>query len=122
MKSSSGPADVGAYIARCPKELRGKLRTLRATIKKAAPTAEERLSYGMPYYHYHGRLAYFKPAKAHIGLYIPPPVIQDHAKDLIAYGTSRATIRLPLNRKLPVGLIRKLIRARMKVNEARLKK
>ena len=112
--------DVDEYIANAPEEMRGKLQEIRAVIRKAAPNAEERISYGMPYYGYKGRLAYFAYAKGHIGFYIPPPVIEEHEKELKAYGTSTATVRFPLNEKLPVRLIKKLVKARMiKNDEAR---
>ena len=111
------PKDVDAYIAAAPKEVQGKLKELRAVIRKTAPKAEERISYGMPYYAYEGRLAYFAVFKEHIGLYIPTPVIEEHKKELREYETSAATVRLPLDQKLPVALIRKLVRARVKKNE-----
>ncbi len=109
--------DVDAYIARAPKEVQGKLRELRVAIKKAAPAAAERISYGMPYYAYKGRLAYFALAKAHIGLYLPTPSIEEHKKELADYETFQATVRFPLDKKLPVALIKKLVKARMKKNE-----
>lgn len=112
------PKDVDAYIATAPKEVRGKLEELRAVIRKTAPAAVERISYGMPYYHYRGRLAYFSFWKAHIGMYLPTPTIAEHERELAAYQTTKATIRFPLEQKLPVALIRKLIKARMKTNEA----
>jgi uncharacterized protein YdhG (YjbR/CyaY superfamily) len=65
------PKDVDAYIAAAPKEVQGKLVELWAAIREVAPTVVERISYGMPYYDYKGRLVYFRLAKAHIGLYIP---------------------------------------------------
>jgi uncharacterized protein YdhG (YjbR/CyaY superfamily) len=112
--------DVDSYIAGAPKEVQGKLRKLRKAIKEAAPTAEERISYGMPYYHYKGRLVYFGIAKAHIGLYIPTPVIEEHRKELGEYSTSdAATVRFPLDKKLPVALIKKLVKVRMKLNDAK---
>jgi uncharacterized protein YdhG (YjbR/CyaY superfamily) len=110
---------VDAYIAGAPKAVQGKLKTLRAAIRETAPDAEERISYGMPYYGHKGRLAYFQLSKNHIGLYIPPPVIQEHKIELEGYGTATATIRFPLDKKLPVALIKKLIKARMKKNEAK---
>lgn len=110
---------VDEYIARAPKEVRGKLKDIRAAIKSAAPKAEERISYGMPYYDYNGRVAYFRLAKAHIGLYIPPPVIEEHKSELKGYGTTKATIRLPLEAMLPIALIKKLVKARVKWNEAK---
>ncbi len=113
------PKDVDEYIALAPKEVQGKLRELRAAIKEMAPTAVERISYGMPYYHYKGRLVYFAHAKAHIGLYIPTPVIEEHKKELADYETAKGTVRFPLDRKLPIPLIKKLVKTRVKKNEAK---
>ncbi|MDQ2937466.1 MAG: DUF1801 domain-containing protein [Acidobacteriota bacterium] len=122
MKKTPKPKDVDAYIAAAPKEVRAKLKELRAVIRMTAPTAMERMSYGMPYYDYKGRLAYFSNWKSHIGLYIPTPIIEEHEKELAAYETTKATVRLPLDKKLPVALIRKLVKAQLKKNEARKKK
>ena len=111
--------DVDSYISTAPKHMQPKLKQIRSIIKKIAPKAQEKTSYGMPYYGYNGRLAYFAYAKAHIGLYIPPPVIKDYKKYLKAYQTSKATVRFPLDEPLPIVLIKKLIKARMKLNEAK---
>ena len=119
MGKTERPKDVNAYIAMTPREARGKLRELRKAIRAAAPGAEERISYGMPYYAYKGRLAYFRFWKNHIGLYIPTPVIEEHRRDLQGYDASGATLRLPGGKRLPVALIKKLIRARVKKNERR---
>ncbi len=113
------PKDVGEYIASAPKEVRGKLRELRTAIRRVAPGAEERISYGMPYYSYKGRLAYFALAKEHIGLYIPSPVIEEHKKELKSYSTAKGTVRFPLDEKLPIALIKELVRERMKKNETK---
>jgi uncharacterized protein YdhG (YjbR/CyaY superfamily) len=109
--------DVQEYIATAPKQIQGKLEQLRAIILDVVPEAEEKVSYGMPYYGYKGRLAYFAYAKKHIGLYIPPPVIADHKKELETYVTAVATVQFPLDQQLPVSLIKKLIKARAKINE-----
>jgi uncharacterized protein YdhG (YjbR/CyaY superfamily) len=120
MERAKRPPDgVDAYIAAAPKNSRQKLKEIRAAIKTTAPAAEERLSYGIPYYHYNGRLAYFAHWKAHVAIYLPTPVIEKHKNLLKAYETSKATIRFPLNRKLPIALIKKLVRSRMKTNESR---
>ena len=111
------PKNVDDYIANTPKESQGKLEELRSTIKKAAPSAEESISYGMPYYSYKGRLAYFQLWKHHIGLYIPSPILQEFKEQLKDYQTSMATVRFPLDQKLPVSLIDKLIKARLQKNE-----
>jgi uncharacterized protein YdhG (YjbR/CyaY superfamily) len=111
------PKDVDEYIAGAPKEAQTKLKELRAAIREAAPTAVERISYGMPYYDYKGRLVYFRLAKAHIGLYVPTPVIEEHTSELADYETAKATVRFPLDKRLPITLIKKLVKARMKKNE-----
>lgn len=113
---------VGEYVRGAPKEVRGKLLQLRKLIKAVAPKAEERISYGIPYYGYKGRLAYFQYATSHIGLYIPPPVIQQHERELKSYETATATVRFPLGKALPVALIRKLIKARLAINEQKAKR
>lgn len=109
--------DVDEYIRNAPKDLQSKLKELRAVIKKMAPYANEKLSYGMPYYGYKGRLAYFAYAKNHIGLYITPPVLEEHKKELEGYETATATVRFPLDEKLPIALIKKLVKARVKKND-----
>lgn len=107
--------DVDEYIALAPKEVQDKLKEFRATIKTAAPSAQERISYGMPYYYYKGRLVYF-------GLYIPIPVVEEHKSELKGYETTKATVRFPLDKKLPVMLIKKLIKVRVKKNNETEKK
>jgi uncharacterized protein YdhG (YjbR/CyaY superfamily) len=91
-------------------------------ISKSTPPligAQERISYGIPYYYYKGRLVYFGLSKKHIGLYIPTPVVEEHKSELKGYETSKATIRFPLNKKLPVSLIKVRIK---KNDEAERKK
>jgi len=112
---------VDAYIAKAPKESREKLTELRTIITSVAPEAQERLSYGMPYYDYHGRLAYFAAHVHHIGLYIPPPVIEEHKKNLKHYETTKATVRFPIDKPLPVTVIKGLIKTRMKKNRTMVK-
>ncbi len=112
--------NVNEYIAKAPKDVRSKLIELRTLIKQLAPKAEEQISYGMPSYEYKGRLVYFAAMRGYIGLYIPPPIIAQHAKELQLYVTTKSAIHLPTN-KLPVALIKKLIKARMKHNESKVK-
>ena len=108
---------VDEYIASAPKEVQGKLKELRKVIKDCAPEAIEKISYGMPYYGYKGRLAYFSYFKTHIGLYIMPKVLKDFEEEIKEYRTGRATLRMELNKKLPIPLIKKLIKAGVKKNE-----
>lgn len=116
------PRSVEEYISSVPREAQLKLRALRDIIRSVAPEAGERISYGIPYYGYHGRLAYFRLSKSHIGLYLAPVVIEQHTKELAKYKTAKATARFPLNEDLPDALIRKLIKAGMRINEHVAKK
>jgi uncharacterized protein YdhG (YjbR/CyaY superfamily) len=111
------PKSVDEYIKNAPENLQDRLKEIRKAIKEAAPEALEKLSYSMPYYGYKGRLAYFSYAKSHIGLYIPPPVIEEHQKELKNYSTAKATVRLPNDKELPIALIKRLVKARVKKND-----
>ena len=107
------------YISAAPEEARAKLEEVRAAIREVAPTAKEGISYRIPFYDYKGRLAWFGLQKRHVGLYIRPPVIEEHEKDLAGYGTTMSAVHLPLDEEVPVALVKKLVRARMKKNEER---
>jgi uncharacterized protein YdhG (YjbR/CyaY superfamily) len=109
---------VDAYIATAPKEVQARLRQFRAIIREVAPTAVESISYQMPFYDYKGRLAWFGLAKAHIGFYLRPPVIEEHRKELADFATTKSAVHFPLDEKIPVSLVRRLVKARMKKNEA----
>ncbi|HYB45556.1 MAG TPA: DUF1801 domain-containing protein, partial [Nitrososphaerales archaeon] len=74
--------------------------------------------YRIPFYGYKGRLAYFGLQKNYISLYLRPPVIAEHKRELAGYVTTKSAVHLPLNREIPVSLVKKLVRARMKKNEA----
>ncbi len=114
--------NVDEYITLAPKAVQGKLKEFRKIIQESAPNALEKISYGMPYYGYKGRLAYFAYFKKHIGLYISPPIVEEHKSKLRDYETAKATVRFPLNKKLPGALIKKLIKARIKKNDEAEKK
>lgn len=102
---------VEDYIAAAPSDVQGRLRQLRECIRATAPEAEERTSYGMPYYRYKGRpLVYFGLWKKHIGLYaLATPVLQAH--ELQGYVMEKGTIQLPLREELPLALVISLITA-----------
>jgi uncharacterized protein YdhG (YjbR/CyaY superfamily) len=73
----------------------------------------------MAYYSYKGRLAWFGLHTTHIGLYLRPPVLQEHESELTGYQTTKSALHLPLNNKIPVTLLKKLVRAAMKKNETK---
>ena len=115
------PTTVDGYIAAAPKEARSMLKQLRAAIRSAVPAAEEKLSYGMPYYFHHGRLAYFAAFREHVSYYVMPgkATTDRYAVRIEPYKMGKATLRFPLGTAIPIGLIKSLVRARAKENEAK---
>jgi uncharacterized protein YdhG (YjbR/CyaY superfamily) len=114
-------AQVDSYIAAAPVPAQPILRQLRDVIRAAAPTAEERISYGMPSYEHHGRLVYFAAFKNHVGLYAIGQEHDSYVKELSGYLTGRSTARFPIGQPLPVASIRKVVQARVKENESQAK-
>jgi uncharacterized protein YdhG (YjbR/CyaY superfamily) len=113
----SGSEEIDAYIAAAPSAAQPHLRALRRIIREEAPKAEEVISYRMPAYAYLGRLMYFAAFKSHVGLY--PVGNADKHLGMARYMTGRGTYRFPLAEPLPEAEIRKLVRSRVKENEAR---
>jgi len=110
--------DVDDYIAAAPEETRARLVQLHKVIKAAMPKADESISYGMPFYKYRGARVSFAVFKNHIGLFGVSSVIEEHRQELAAFRrTAKGSIHFPLDKPLPVVLIRKLVKARIK-NEA----
>ena len=104
---------VEDYIAAAPADVQGRLLQLRECIRATAPEAEERVSYGMPYYRYQGRpLVYFGLWKKHIGLYaLSSTVLEAHQRELQGYVMEKGTIQLPLKEDLPLALVTSLLAA-----------
>ena len=115
----TGKQQVDAYITAAPKPARPMLRELRRIIRSTVPSAVESLSYRMPYYSYHGRLVYFAAHREHVSLYAWGSAMAELEKEVAKYQSSKSTLRFPFGTRVPVALIRRLIRARAKANEAR---
>jgi len=108
--------DIGHYIAGYPKDVQIALRKMRATIKKAAPKATEAISYGIPTFKLEGNLVHFGGFKTHIGFFPGSSGVKAFQKELSAYDTSKGTVRFPLGEPLPLALIGKIVRLRVKEN------
>ena len=107
--------DVTAYLARAPKEVRAKLEQMRAAIKQAAPNATEYISYGIPAYKYEKPFIGFAPMKNHIGLYpFSGSFVSAHQEELTGYATSKGAIRIPFDMPLAIGLIKRIVKLRIK--------
>ncbi|MES2223480.1 MAG: DUF1801 domain-containing protein [Patescibacteria group bacterium] len=116
------------YIKSAPKEIREILIKIRTAIKAATPGATERTDYfqmpGYSYegYDYDGMFVWFSFKKDCVRLHVRPPVIQDHKVELAQYATTKAIVIFPLNKKIPITLVKKLTKASLKVMKSKAKK
>jgi uncharacterized protein YdhG (YjbR/CyaY superfamily) len=113
--------NVDDYISRAPEEVRPKLEQIRQIIKKAAPGAEEAISYSMPAFKLNGVLVYFAAFKNHIGFFPTGAGVSHFKKELETYHTSKGTIRLPHDKPIPIALIEKIVKFRVKENQDKKK-
>jgi uncharacterized protein YdhG (YjbR/CyaY superfamily) len=115
------PKDVDDYIAHFPGSTQKLLSKVRATIKKAAPDAEEVISYQMPAYKYRGMLVFFAGYEKHIGFYPAPSGIEAFKKELSLFKGAKGSVQFPLDQPLPLKLITKIVLYRVKQNLAKAK-
>lgn len=114
---------VDEYISAFPVDVQKKLEQMRAAIIKAAPNAEETIGYGMPTYKLNGNLVHFAGWKNHIGFYATPNGNETFKEDLSVYKQSKGAVQFPLDKPLPVALIARIVKYRVKKNlEKRTKK
>jgi uncharacterized protein YdhG (YjbR/CyaY superfamily) len=117
--TSEGERAVDAYIEAAPEPVRPMLRELRRLIKAAAPDADEKISYGMPFYEHRGRLVYFAAYENHIGLYPVGRAKDLYGNELKRYLSGKASVRFPIGEPLPAALITKLVKTRVEENEGK---
>ena len=118
------PQNIDEYLAGFPNHTRNMLQQIRSTIKKTVPEAEETISYGIPSFNLDGRyLIYFAGYKKHIGVYPVPAGNTEFEKEFSSYKTSgKGAIQFPLDRPIPLDLIRKIVKFRLKMNLENTKK
>ena len=118
MRASKDPR-VDEYITNAPERARRMMKQIRTAIRSVAPEAKEKMSYGMPFYEYKfpgykGRLAYFGHFKNHISFFaVPRHIPPDLAMNLEQYKAAKATLQFALGTKVPVALLKKLVKLRM---------
>jgi uncharacterized protein YdhG (YjbR/CyaY superfamily) len=118
----TAPKDIDEYIAGFPNDVQQILQKIRMTISKAAPDAEETISYQIPTFNLEGKyLVYFAAYKKHIGLYPAPRGIEKFKKELSVYEGGKGTVRFPLDKPIPFGLIKRIVKFRVKENLERAK-
>lgn len=116
MKAKKPPTTIDDYVAGFPPDVRKTLRQIRATIRKAAPAAQETIKYEIPTYTLEGNLIYFAAFKSHIGIYPAPrgdPAFKD---ELSKYKGGKGTVQFPLDEPIPLGLIRRMVQFRVRAN------
>jgi uncharacterized protein YdhG (YjbR/CyaY superfamily) len=108
------PKDIDGYVSQFSADVRAVLRDVREAIRRAAPDAEETISYQMPAFRQHGILVYFAAWKKHIGLY--PPISGDTAveKAIARYAGPKGNLQFPLDEPMPLDLIERIVKLRVK--------
>jgi uncharacterized protein YdhG (YjbR/CyaY superfamily) len=119
MDSDFIPKTIDEYITNCPVDVQERLIKMRLAIRKAAPDAEEKISYRMPAFTLKGMLVYFAAHKNHIGFYPFTTALKAFSTELTEYHTSKGGIQFPHKDSLPLGLISKIIEFRVRENMAK---
>jgi uncharacterized protein YdhG (YjbR/CyaY superfamily) len=109
-------ATVDAYIAGFPEDVQELLERVRRTIGKAAPGAQEKISYAIPTFTLSGNLVHFAAFERHVGFYPGASGVESFKKELSAYKNAKGSVQFPLDRPIPYGLIAKIVKFRVKEN------
>jgi uncharacterized protein YdhG (YjbR/CyaY superfamily) len=104
---------IDEYIDTQPKEVQTTLRKIRDLIKKLAPTAEEKIGYGIPTFKLKRNLVHFAAFPDHIGFYPTPSGIRAFEKELAKYKKGKGSVQFPLDKPIPYALIEKIVKYRV---------
>ena len=107
---------VDDYILSFPPGTQILLQQMREAIKKAAPAAEETISYNMPAFKHNGMLVWYAGYKNHIGFYPKPSGLEAFKKELSKYKSSKGAVQFPVDEPLPLALVGKIVKFRVKEN------
>ena len=119
MAKAAKPTDIDSYISKFPADVQVILQEVRETIRRAAPDAEEVISYMMPAFRQHGILVYFAAWQEHIGLYPPITGDKDIEKAIARYTGPKGNLQFPLDEPMPLKLIERIVILRVKQNESK---
>lgn len=114
--ATTAPATIDEYIAGFPREVQAMLEALRQTIGKAAPDATEKISYQIPTFYLNGNLVHFAAFKHHIGFYPTSSGVGAFRDQMGEYKTSKGAVQFPLDKPLPLNLVRKIVEFRVNEN------
>ncbi len=110
------------YIASFPKTIQELLERMRHTIREAAPEAVETISYQMPTFKLNGNLVHFAAFKHHIGFYPTPSGIEAFKKELATYESSKGSVQFPMDKPIPLDLVKRIVEFRVKETKGKTKK
>ena len=110
---------VDSYIEGYPKNVQRLLKQMRQTIRKAAPKAEETISYGIPTFRLKGNLVHFGAFTRHIGFFPTSSGVKAFRKELTPYKISAGTIQFPLDKPLPLNLVERIVRFRVRESSSK---
>lgn len=117
--SRKAPKDIDDYISRYPAEVQQLLQQMRRTIQKAAPKATETISYSIPAFRLEGILVWFAAFKNHIGFYPRTDAIRVFKKELSAFKGAKGSVQFPFDQPLPLALVTRIVKFRVKQNLGR---
>lgn len=115
-------ADIDEYIAGFPSDVQKILQRIRKTIQKAAPGAEEAISYAIPTFKLNGNLVHFAGYKNHVSLYPAPRGAAEFKKELAQYEGGKGTVQFPLGQPVPYDLVTRIVKYRIKQNDEKKKR
>lgn len=108
------PTDVHDYIGRYPAKVQALLRQMRSAIRKAAPSATERISYKLPAFCVNGKvLVWFGAFTSHVGFYPGSAAIAAFKKELPEYTCAKGSVQFPFSEPLPLDLVTKIVKFRL---------
>ena len=115
--TQAGPKTIDEYISACPKDVQEILEQVRATIRKAAPEAQETIDYQMPTFKLKGsNLVHFAAHKKHIGFYPTPSGIEKFKDEISMYEWAKGSVQFPLDKPIPYDLISRIVEFRVEEN------
>lgn len=120
--SRKSPKNFEDYLERFPRDVQQRLKQMRLTIKKAAPQSKETISYGIPAFTLNGMLVWFAGFKNHIGFYPRTSAIAAFRKELSAYKGAKGSVQFHFDKPLPLTLISRMVKFRVKENLSKTKK
>jgi uncharacterized protein YdhG (YjbR/CyaY superfamily) len=118
-KKKQGPQTVDEYIRMFPKDVQAKLESIRQLVRKLAPEAQEKISYQMPTFYLDGNLVHFAAFNKHIGFYPTPSGIEAFQKELSKFKNAKGSVQFPMDRALPMALIKRMVKYRLEKNRKR---